>query len=166
MTSYAGQRYDELIREQLTEERAVKASLESRATGVTTSSGTLATLLLALSAFVSDADDFELPWIAGFLIGAAIVLFAVAIGLAVRISTPARYREAETEWLKSLPQKKFWADPEPYGAMLTARSKVGIIEVARVLNGDKAVRLRWAINFQTAAIVATGVASLVILLSN
>ena len=74
----AGVAYGQLIMDQLAEERNRKASLEARGVTVITTSGTLATLLFALTAGLTAAAKFKLPQSAKLPLLLALVAFVIA----------------------------------------------------------------------------------------
>jgi hypothetical protein len=76
-------------------ETARKGSLEQRGIGVVTTSGTLVTLLFALIGVFTAAKNLSLPTAAHGYLGAAVILFAVAVAIGLTANLPFFYREAE-----------------------------------------------------------------------
>lgn len=87
--------YADYIKSLVDAETARKTSLEQRGVGVVTTSGTLVTLLFALIGAVSAAKNFSLPVLAHGYLGAAVILFAVAVGVGLTANLPMFYKEAE-----------------------------------------------------------------------
>lgn len=154
-----------LIDDQLTEERATKASLESRANGVIASAGTLTTLLFALSAIITQSKDYQLPGLAKALLVLAVVAFLVAITYALRAASPATYQEVETQSLYDLSKADVLSAPateaEPHIAVATVR----VIDGARRGNAGKAKDLKSAVQAELAAAVLLAAAVTTILLA-
>lgn len=153
------------IEDQLTEERATKTALEGRANTVITSSGTLTTLLFALSALgTKKASTYQLPNAAQYLLVLAVVCFLAAIAFALLVAAPAAYAEVTTESLEAI------ATPEAFGASeAEARPKiaaamVAVIKGARAGNKKKAEHLRNAVVAELGAAVALAIAMVVVLI--
>ena len=161
----AGTAYSDLIKEQLTQERATKGSLEQRALAVISSSGTLATLLFGLAALVSDREGFELPlWTRIWLI-VGVVLFTAASILALTINSPERNRETSIEWMRKILQENYWKGDASKGAMRAAESRVNAIDEASEVNDGKAKRLRLAVTIEVAGVGAVALSVIGILLA-
>ena len=97
--------------EQLAAEEGRRTSLESRGMTVITSSGTIAGLLLALAALVTDGDDFTLtgdvtPWFV-----AALAAFAIAALLGVAVNSPTRTSAIDPAALLEVAKQR-WALPD------------------------------------------------------
>ena len=150
----AGQAYNDLIVAQLAEERAAKASIEQRASGVIGSSGTLVTLLLALAALVTSSKTFELSVLTRVLLGVAVVLFVVAAAVAIYINWPRKtYEEANLANIKKLvDDPDAWSEDFASGLNNTADASLSILKSARTVNTQKAGWLRWAMRAEIAAI--------------
>jgi Domain of unknown function (DUF1994). len=151
-----------LVKEQLTEERARKTSLEQRGLAVITSSGTLAALLFGLTALVTKAQAFELPPPAALLLALAALLFVIAAVLGLAVNWTVFYIEVEPEGLRGL-QAEDWAGDEAEAAKTVAAAWTEIIEGARPRNGSKANLLRGAILAELVAIAFVLAAVLVVL---
>jgi hypothetical protein len=89
--------YADYIKSLADAETARKTSLEGRGVGVVTSSGTLITLLLALIAVITSAKNLSLPTPAHGYLAAAVILFAIAIGVGLAANLPFLYKEAEPD---------------------------------------------------------------------
>ena len=81
-----------------------KASLESRGTGIITTSGALVTLLFGLVAVLTGSKTFVFPAPGRGYLTAAIILFVLAVGLGIVINLPLSYRATQltTEDLKEV----------------------------------------------------------------
>ena len=87
--------YADYIKSLVDAETARKASLEQRGVGVVTTAGTLVTLLFALIGAMNAARNLSLPTPAHGYLGAAVILFAVAVGVGLTANLPMFYKEAE-----------------------------------------------------------------------
>lgn len=89
-----------LIQDQFIQERAIKDSLESRASAVIASAGTLVTLLFALVALVTKSQQYSLPVASRFLIGVALAAFLIAAVLAILVIRPRTYGAVDERSLR------------------------------------------------------------------
>jgi hypothetical protein len=87
--------YADYIKSLVDAEVVRKTSLEQRGAGVVTTSGTLVTLLFALIGVITAAKNFSLPTPAHGYLGAAVILFAIAVGVGLTANLPFFYKEAE-----------------------------------------------------------------------
>ena len=157
-----GSSYGPTIRAQLDEERARKASLESRGVGIVTSSGALTTLLFGLVAFSrGSASQFHLPlsnaskW--ALIVSGA--FFAVAALLGVISNAPMPYEEALIPPLRKRIDPVEWKAQDPIeAARRDARLNVDILESARKWNGIKASCILVGIAAEAGAGIAVAVA--------
>lgn len=149
-----------LVQDQLTEERSTKSSLETRAIGVITSSGALATLLFALAALVTKPAAYELPSLARLVLLATLVAFIAAAVLAIVASSPGTYQEVTVESLKAAASKEAMGAPADEGEPRIAQVLVDIISTARTKNAVKAQFLKAAVTLEAGAalLLAVGVA--------
>ena len=136
----AGVVYARLIADQLTEERSRKSSLEARGVTVITTSGTLATLLFALTAGLTAASSFKLPTDAKLPLLLAIIAFVVAAMCGLGTNVPLIYREPSPQGLAKLVNARYWTAPAPIGQLRVAAAQVTALNAARVANKLK-VRL-------------------------
>lgn len=107
----AGAAYSQLISDQLAEERTRKSSLEARGVTVITTSGTLATLLFALTAGLTSVASFKLPGGAKLPLLLALVAFIVAAVCGLTTNMPLKYREATPQGLARLVDARYWTAP-------------------------------------------------------
>lgn len=154
-----------LIEDQLTEERATKASLESRSNGVIASAGTLTTLLFALAAITTQATSHQLPSLAKVLLVVAVVSFLISIWFALRAATPATYQEVETGSLYALATTDALSAPAIEAEPAIAKATVQVIEGARRGNAAKARALKTAVQAELTAAVLLAAAVATILVS-
>lgn len=161
----AGVAYEKHIAEQLTEQRARKASLEQRGTAIITTSGVIVTLLFGFGGLISSRSDARLDLVPQLLLAGAVVAFVFALVLGLVVSHPAAYRESETEWMRSLTDASNWIRSDVEGERLVAQSRVAIIEVARAANKTKAKLLLWAYAAEVAAVGLLGSAVMVLVLT-
>src|ERR1700761_1725868 len=87
--------YGDYIKSLVDAEIGRKTSLEQRGAGVVTTSGTLVTLLFALIGVITAAKNFSLPTPAHGYLGAAVILFAIAVGVGLTANLPFFYRQAQ-----------------------------------------------------------------------
>jgi hypothetical protein len=158
----AGDRYWELVREQLTEERARKASIEQRGVWVITSAGTMVTLLFGLTALATKAQDYKLPDPAGLFLSLATALLVAAAFAAVATNWAVYYTEVEVEGLRGI-QDEDWAGDEADAAKVVANAWTDIIEDARENNTNKGTLLRAAMLLEGGGLVAVTIAAFVVL---
>ncbi len=152
-----------LIQDQLTEERSTKTSLEGRAVGVITTSGTLTTLLFALSALVTKGADYSLPWAARVPLILAVGAFLSAAVVAILAARPQAYREVTVDSMREIAAASNLALPASEAEPEIAEGLVQIIERARENNGKKAQRLKIAINAEVAGTLLVAVAVVAVL---
>lgn len=151
----AGVTYSELVAEQLTEERARKASLEARGLSVISTSGVLVTLLLGLSAVVSTTTDFELPQTAKLLLATAGALFVLAAVGGIAANFPAPYREIRVAALRRLTEERWWENQASPAQRRAAQARIDILGAARGVNA-------WKVRFLLAALILEVLAVLVL----
>lgn len=155
----AGSIYGGIVKDQLSEERLRKASLEQRALAVVTTSGALATLLFGLAAFAVQSIKVGLnPWQRDSVL-AAVVAFLVAAVVALLVQAPMPYREARLDALNEWTKKAPWHSLDLVAA---AREEAVLgyftIKRARCLNRYKAWLLFAAVLFDVLAVAAVAVA--------
>jgi phage-related minor tail protein len=149
----ASDRYWDLVREQLAEERARKNSIEQRGIAVITSSGTLVTLLFGLTALATKAQNYQLPPIAAFALAVAAVLFVLAALVGIAVNWAYYYIEVEPDGLRGLLDEN-WAGDEAEAAKVVATAWTDIIENARINNARKGKLLRAAMLLEASALSA------------
>ncbi|MFG1911508.1 hypothetical protein [Kribbella sp. NPDC048928] len=153
-----------LIQDQLAEERSTKTSLEGRAVAVITTSGTLTTLLFALSALVTKGSDYSLPWPARVLLILAVAAFLAAAVIAILAARPQAYREVTVDSLREAAAAENLALPASEAQPEIAGGLIDIIQRSRENNGTKADRLKAAIGAEVAGIVLVAAAVVTILI--
>lgn len=147
-----------LVQDQLTEERSTKTSLETRAIGVITSSGALATLLLGLAALVTKPAEYVPPALVRVILGVSLVAFIASAVLAIVAARPGTYHEVDIESLRSAASKDAMGAPAEEGEPTIAGVLVDIIDIARENNGSKAKFLRRAVTLEGIAAALLAVA--------
>jgi hypothetical protein len=133
-----GDVYGAYITSQVDYERSRQASLEARASTVVTTAGTLVTLLFGLVAVITGASGFKLPGAAhGWLI-AAVILFVVAIGLAVTVAViPLRYGQVDF----TQGPAQLWQETATAASEHVAEAQLVLIKIARKKNS----RIGWIV---------------------
>jgi hypothetical protein len=149
----AGAAYGQLIVDQLTEERNRKNSLEARGITVITTSGTLVTLLFALTAGLTAATKFQLPASAKLPLLLALVAFVIAAIFGLATNVPLRYREATPQGLARLVHAIYWTAPPEIGQLRVAAAQVAVIAATRSANNLKVVFLIVAVFAELLAVV-------------
>jgi hypothetical protein len=147
-----------LIQDQLAQERSLKDSLESRASVVIASAGTLVTLLLALVALVSKPDPSSFPVASRFLIGAAIAGFLLAATLAILAIRPREYAVVDVQSLREMASSQAYDAPASVGEPKIALAQVQLIEKTRLGNRRKARFLMRAVLAEMVAVAFLGLA--------
>lgn len=149
----AGTAYGQLIADQLAEERNRKISLEGRGVTVITTSGTLATLLFALTAGLTAAAKFKLPESAKLPLLLALLAFVIAALSGLATNVPLRYREATPQGLARLVDARYWTAPPEVGQVRVAAAQVTVIAATRSANNLKVVFLLVAVFTEFLAVV-------------
>lgn len=162
----AGTAFAELIKEQLTQERARKASIEARGLAVITTAGGIVTILFALSALATKAAaTFALAEPARSLLVVATGLFVVAVLAALGTNAPLGYDEVTDEGLNDMVAKEWWDKTDvPQSQRMVAVARVGMIISGRNASNYKAYFLIVAMLLEVVAVVflAAAVASILL----
>jgi hypothetical protein len=149
----AGTAYSQLIADQLAEERNRKVSLESRGVAVITTSGTLATLLFALTASLTAVPKFRLPGDARLPLLLALLAFVTAALFGLVTNVPLRYREPTPQGLAKLVDTVYWRGPKQTGELRVAGAQVAVIAAARSANNLKVNLLLTAISAELLSVI-------------
>jgi hypothetical protein len=156
----AGSVYAVIVKDQLSEERLRKTSLEQRAFSVIATSGALATLLFGLATFAVQSAKVSLNSCQRDSIVAAVAGFLVSAVLARLAQIPLPYHEAGLDPLNDWTKRAPWQSPDVVEA---AREEAVLgyftIKVARRWNNLKAWVLFAAVFFDVLAIAAAAVAA-------
>lgn len=154
--------YEELIAEQLTQERQRKDSIERRGLAVVSSAGTLAALLLAIVAVVSRPAELRTQGAPIGLFAAAAILFALSGGLGIWTNKPSNYAEPSAQWLARLLWPAVWqSNNETLARRRIAEARLRSVESFRDVNEKKVAVLTAAIIIEVVAIALVAVALLV-----
>lgn len=157
----AGAVYSAFIKGLLDYEQTRKAGLESKAGLAISSSGALATLLFGLVAVITGAKNFMLPSTAHGWLGAAVVLFVVAAGLAVVASViPVPYGTVEFD---ATLLEKVWDNPASVASRFVAAGQLEQIKIARSRNQLKACLVIASGSCELSALVMLAVAVMLII---
>jgi hypothetical protein len=166
LTEVAGASYEQLIVEQLTEERARKSSLEQRGFSVITTSGAFVSLLFGLAAVVTQVEGFEVPAAARVTLMVAALLFTTAGVYGLIVNSPVGYKEADPDWMLGLTRKNTWEAMDSIGRRRVSQSRVETIRAARASNERKADRLVWALAIEVVGIAAVASTVVTVLLAS
>lgn len=154
--------YAAFIAEQLSRQDARKASLEQRGISVITSSGTLVSLLFALVAVLTGAEDFELPEDAQPWLFAAAAAFVLAGIGGILTNVPGRYSSPEAASLDKVIEERWSDSPEDAEAEIAA-TQVEIFARAKAVNSFKGKILIAAVAAEVLAVLFLAIAIGVIL---
>lgn len=150
---------ESLVAEQ--EER--KKSIEARGASVITSSGVLASLLLALVAFITRAEDFELPELAEAPLVAALALFTLAGIAGVLSNAPAFYKGVDAKDVSGVLKNQWGLYTVDEARQMIAVTRSKQLASAKRWNQAKGYSLLIAQSLQMTAVAALAVAVLQIL---
>jgi hypothetical protein len=159
MASTGSSIYEHYIAEQIAREDERKKSIEARGLAVITTSGALATLLLALVTLVrrgdnasTPTDESALPASAHDWIRWALILFAAAgvSALVTNIPFPF-YKEARVEGLEHLVDNS-WDDSPKEAEATVASNRLAILRSARFWNGARGWMLLLAMAAEVLAV--------------
>jgi hypothetical protein len=162
----AGTAFGDLIKEQLTQERARKDSIEARGLAVITTAGGIVTILFALSALATKAAaTFELSQPAQILLVVATGFFVLAVLVALGTNAPLLYNEVTTDGLKQLVTKAAWENANvPQSERMVAKARARMITSGRASSNIKAGFLIAAMVLEVIAVIVLAIAVAVILL--
>lgn len=149
----AGPVLQSLFEDALREERALKASLESRAVFVINSSGAFTTFLLAVGGFATGSASFALSSAARGLLIAAVLLFATAALLCLKVNQPTEYEETSIKGLGRLVRSaEPWGRPAIVGWRTVSFNRLQVLSRFRAVNKTKADLLKWAFAIEVVAV--------------
>jgi hypothetical protein len=154
--------YAAFISEQLSRQDTRKASLEQRGISVVTSSGTFVSLLFALVAVLTGAEDFELPSDAQpWLLAAATAFVLAGIG-GILTNMPGRYRSPDAATLNQVIAER-WSDSPEEAENEVSAARVEVFARAQEVNSSKGRILVAAVAIEVLAVVFLAIAIEVIL---
>lgn len=142
MSGGGGEALATFIDEELAAERARRAQLAQRGSGIITTSTGLATLLFAASALITNVDGFTPPVVSLWALAVTFLSFVIAAfcGLMAakqRTSEVVHYRQLET-WRAA---DRYWANTQDNVNRLLAKAKILSLTGLRAGND---VNARWA----------------------
>lgn len=149
--------YADYIKGLIDAEMTRKSSLEQRGAGVVTTSGALVTLLFGLVGVITSAKDFALPIKAHGYLGAAIVLFTIAVAIGLVANLPLLYKEA---YPTAAQFARVWHYSESEAQAHIIATRLKVLEGARRANGLKGLLVLTAGTVQLAALILLMVAVL------
>ena len=160
MASGGSSVYLAFMKEHVAGQDARKASLEQRGIAVITTSGTLASLLLAFAALVTASTDFALsPCARDFVVAATIAFAAVA---AVVTNIPLLYAGVNVDDMRTLVTDK-WGDGQVTAEQRIAATLVNLLASAKERNKVKGWVLFGAMAVEVVAVILLTIAAAVIL---
>lgn len=155
--SEQGQTFAAFIARELESERDRRKVLDARGVAVVTVSGSLATLLAAVGAFVSGQEGFTLPPTAVVPLTVTLLAFAIAALCGLIATFLWAYKAATPRTLERMVTDK-WPTTEVDARNVTARIDVQTIASLRKGTNIKAQLLVTALVFQVAGLAALAVA--------
>jgi hypothetical protein len=158
----AGSVYGALVLAELGSEWDRKESIEQRGIAVIQTSGILVGLIFGFaSVAAATRGSAPEPQVLG-LLTAALALFVLSGWFALQSNWPREYLGVQTDDLERLTQEDLWTAAASVGARRVAEVRVAVLRRARIENAVKAEALRNAIIFEVLAMVAAGLAVLVL----
>ncbi|HSV65020.1 MAG TPA: hypothetical protein VLJ59_03805 [Mycobacteriales bacterium] len=159
-----GQVLGRLVQDLVADERASKASVESRAAGLITAAGSLVTVLFAIAAFVTSRVGYVLPVPARWLLVGALTSLLAASVAAIVVNLPAGQHEIRADdLLGRIHRDEDWNAREDDVELALAKALAGQLVRARQVNRAKARLLAYAIFGEVSGIAFIGAAVSVIL---
>jgi hypothetical protein len=157
--------FADLLKEQLTQERARKATIEARGLAVITTAGGIVTILFALSALATKAEaTFVLVEPARSLLTIASVVFVLAVLVALGTNAPLGYDEVTTEGLNDMASRDWQDFDSAKSERMVARARADMIISGRNSSNIKAWFLIVAMILEVVAVIALAGAVATILL--
>lgn len=156
-----GDFYAAFVADQLEAEQDRRKTLDSRAVGVITSSGTFATLVFAFAAFVSTAEERTVSPAAAAALILSLLLFTASSVLALLGSRLFSYRVAEVEDLRELTNWDSWRGSGTEGAEASwqiARANLTTVATLRTGNNTKSEWVVLALSSQVGAVASLAAA--------
>src|SRR6266851_2204763 len=154
--------YSEFVKALIDAEASRKNSLESRAINVITTSGTLVTLLFALTAAITASKTFTFPVAArGWLVGSG-GLFVAAAAISVAVNSPFFYTPS---YLTVQDLRDLWSSTYTDAQAGVAGTRLVALARARSVNTVKAVLLLIAQATQIVGLLVLAIGIYVILQS-
>jgi hypothetical protein len=152
--------YSDFVKALVDAEATRKTSIESKATGVITTSSALVTILFGLVAVITSRTTFRLPVSAhGWLVG-AIAAFVVGAALAILVSFPLPYGQT-TITVANL--QAWWGDSANQAEAAVAGVRLRSLRAARSNNALKAAILSLASGAELIGLVLLAITVLKIL---
>lgn len=142
--------YADYIKDLIDAEMTRKSSLEKRGAGVVTTSGTLVTLLFGLVGVITASKNFSLPIKAHGYLGAAVVLFTIAVAIGLVANLPFMYKEA---YPTAAQFARVWHYNESQAQAHIIATRLRVLGSARRANGLKGLLVLIAGTVQLAALV-------------
>ncbi|MGC4792907.1 hypothetical protein ACLQ3H_02205 [Micromonospora saelicesensis] len=133
--------YSDFIASELKTERERKAAMDTRAASLVTTSGSLVTILAAVSAFVGKDAEASLPRQALPLMVLALVAFSAASLAGICAGWSRRYDVAAIAPMRLMLDER-WSDEEGLARKEVALTNIRMIETLRNVNGAKERFLR------------------------
>lgn len=155
--------FEALLGDLIPDERVRKDSLESRGVGIMTSSGTLVTLLLALSAVVTQAKDYRPSGSVLTLLAISAIVFVMAAALSTYNNSPARYLEIDASSLRTLTAAGTWDAAGSEARRQIAAARLEILRNWQEVNQSRARILTFAMFLEIAGILVAATAVVLIL---
>lgn len=143
--------YPDFVRDLLAAEDSRRSTLEARGGSVITASATMVSLLVALSAFVTNRKDFKLPDATRVPLSVAAVAFIVAAVLAVTLYIPQPVRMTDPVALHGL-LPEYWMKGEDFARKKITATMLEQLAALQRTNDWKARALLAAVAVQLIAV--------------
>lgn len=155
-----GLELDAFVQAELEDERARREKIDTRATGLITTSSALATLVFAAAALVTGQDGYVPPRLALWALALTFIAFAVAalFGLLAARSEPTEVVTTDQllEWRND--DEKIWLNTQDNVRWLLVRAKIRSLDSLRIGNNAKMTRAKVGAVAQLAALAALVIA--------
>lgn len=161
-TPTGGSAYAEFVKDAVATEAQRRESIENRARAVVTLSGTLVTLLLALSSLITKMESYQLPVAARWLTLVAAIVFTLSALAAIGTAMPQTERVIDPAALtRSLPPRWHWSEDSAL-KKITATRLLQLTAIQRA-NAIKSTLLLVSVATQVVAIALLAAAASVVL---
>lgn len=152
--------YPDFIASELKAELDRKTAMDSRATSLVTTSGSLVTILAAVGAFVSREPASPLPYPGPGLLVVTLSFFVLAALAGICGGWPLKHDAPDTEPMRAMLRER-WSDSEELASKEVVLVRISMIERLRKVNK---IKVRWLMAGWISQTVALGSLSVVVFL--
>ncbi|MFI5851888.1 hypothetical protein ACIA8B_29180 [Micromonospora chalcea] len=154
--------YSDFIEAELKAERDRKTSLDSRASSLVTTSGSLVTILAAVGAFLGKDGPTLVPRQAIIVLVLALIAFSCASLAGILSGWSQAYKAADTAAMRMMIKSR-WEDSEVLARKEVADLHIRVIDSIRAVNKRKESFLRAGWLSQVFALVLLSIVVLIVL---